>query len=45
MFEPIEKTGLLTFTFTINPILFKQMQAKLAQATQEGQPPNPAAAQ
>ena len=45
MFEPLEKAGILTFTFTINPILFKQMQAKLAQATQEGQPPNPAAAQ
>jgi hypothetical protein len=23
MFEPLEKTGLLTFTFTINPILYK----------------------
>ena len=45
MFDPIEKSGLLTFTFTMNPILYKQMQAKLAQATQEGQPPNPAAAQ
>jgi len=44
MFEPLAKTGQLTFTFTINPILFKQMQAKLASTNQEGQPPNPAAA-
>ena len=29
VFEQIDKTGVLTFYFTINPILYKQQQAKL----------------
>ncbi len=28
LFEPIDKAGLLTFTFTTNPVLFKQQQVK-----------------
>lgn len=37
LFDPIDKTGLLTFHFTTNPILFKQQQAKLA-ALEAAQP-------
>lgn len=37
-YEVAEKTGLLTFYFTTNPIVYKQTQAKLA-ALAESQPP------
>jgi hypothetical protein len=29
MFDPIEKSGILSFIFTINPIVFKQQMAKI----------------
>jgi len=34
LFDPIDRSGTLMFSFTINPLAFKQQQAKLQQIEQ-----------
>lgn len=41
-FDPIEKAGNLTFTFTVNPVLYKQLLAKMQTTNPDGNPATPA---